>query len=369
MKSITSISISIAAVCFILVIISINAFNIDSIAVASSNTMNVVYQVGIPGETKNGMPLSNMTVILLVQGFDNNTNSYRTFGMADVPNNPLTSSNDNVLGGPAYSWKNIPVLPNNEIYVVETERNGREWDEFGPVWQNGYVEQNDSFYDNHTFPIPQNISNGSLYGFVILNNGSGQIYQKRVAGATVTLYSCLSYNASNGNVNTGLVNIPDNPQISMSGDDIGMYQFNGLKPGFYNVTVEMDGMTGFQIINFTSDEANNNWIDNNMVLLQPTPVNPVVTPTPQATISVTPTPTVSMPSNTTGTSTLQATISITPTQIVSTSTGPSTTQNNNYTQPAGTPVPSPGFDFNTILMLGCTGIIASLAYGMVRRKK
>jgi hypothetical protein len=360
MKSTTRIGIGVAVVCVILVIISINTFYIDSIAIASSNTMNVVYQVGIPGETANGMPVSNVTVTLLILGFDNNMNSNRIMGIANVPNNPLTSSNDNVLGGPAYSWENIPVLPNNEAYLVETARNGREWDEIGENWEVGYIEENNSFDDNHTFPIPPDISNGSLYGFVILNTPIGEIYQKRTAGATVTIYSCLPYNASSDcNVNTGLVNIPDNPQVSMSGDNIGMYRFNGLTPGYYNVTVEKNGMTGFQIINFTSNEANNNWIDNNMVLLQPTSQNPIVTSTPQATIAASPTPIVSVPVNTTGT----------PTPVISISSSPITQSNDSTTQPTSTPSPSPGFDSSTMMMLGCVVITASLVHGMVKRDK
>lgn len=47
-----------------------------------------------------------------------------------------------------------------------------------------------------------------------------------------------------------------------------------------------------------------------------------------------------------------------------------TLQNNNSTtQPTSTPVPSPGFDFNTMMVLGCTGILAGLVSGLVKRKK
>jgi Regulator of chromosome condensation (RCC1) repeat len=88
-------------------------------------------------------------------------------------------------------------------------------------------------------------------------------------------------------------------------------------------------------------------------------VNPN-TPTQQATITASPTPIVSAPVNTTGT----------PMPVVSTSTGPSTAQNNDSTTlPTGTPSPSPGFDFNEIMMFGYVGIIVGLVHGMLKRKK
>jgi hypothetical protein len=289
-----SLSISIVVVCMVLAVIGVFVFNIDHTAIADSSasqgTVNVRYQVVIPGEN-DGKPVSNMTITLLIGGyFDNNTNSNRVVGKADVPNNPLTSSNSMINGGAAYSFINLPALPDDEFYLLEVERNGRTWGEDGSVWEAGSIRVNNPFDDKHTFPIPQDIANGTLYGFVILNNGLGQIYENRLSGVNVTLYSCLPYDTSKGIVNTGIVDIPNNPQVTMSGDWVGMYRFDGLKPGFYNVTIEKDGLVGHRVINFTSDEENNNWNGNNIVLLQPPLAQVVETPTPYPIETATPQP-------------------------------------------------------------------------------
>ena len=63
---------------------------------------------------------------------------------------------------------------------------------------------------------------------MILNDGNHTIFEDRLSGVKVTLYSCLPYSESTGIVNTGVVDIPNNPQVTKSGDQIGMYRFDGL---------------------------------------------------------------------------------------------------------------------------------------------
>jgi len=273
---------------------TICAINVNSISIPnssrSSGTIDVIYQVAIRGENDN-RPVSDAKVTLVIIGFDNNTNSIRVLGKADVPDNPLLSSNRVIAGESTYVFPNLPAPPRDTdewIYAVSTERNGRTWMIDGPFY--GAILRITTS-NEYSYVIPSGVSNGTLYGYVVLNDGNLTLYEQRLGGGgvKVTLYSCLPYDESKGIVNTGIVDIPNNPQITpVSGGQVGMYRFDGLTPGFYNVTVEKDGLAGHTIINFTRDEDNNNWICNNIVLLQPAPPHPTVTPTPRATMATAP---------------------------------------------------------------------------------
>lgn len=334
--------------CISFLVISYTGFNTTtSVAIANSGkTIDLGCQVNVPGE---GL-VKDAKVTLLIDRFDKNINGNRIVGKAEVSDNPLFSSNS----GSSYWYYNVPVLPDDAFYTLKIEHDGRTWDE-GNVIRGGLLTLSGSFDKSRSYAIPSGLTNGTLYGYVLLNDPNLSMYDNLASGIKVTLNSCLPYDSSNGNVNTGLVNIPNNPQLSMGGDLVGMYRFDGLEPGFYNVTIEKDGLVGYRIINFTGDKDNDNWIMNNMVSLK----HPIMTPnSTTADIQSTAQPQV-----------ISTPIPIIQPTSVSYSEEPSGTSSpTSILSPGVSAPPSAGFSINSIVILGYLFIAAGLLSWLKRRK-
>jgi hypothetical protein len=85
----------------------------------------------------------------------------------------------------------------------------------------------------------------------IVGSISGYVYddsQNGVPGATVSLYNCV--NIAGQYQNRGLLNIADNPQTTGNGNGAvkGMFLFNKVPKGTYNLTAEKDGHVSSQIV-------------------------------------------------------------------------------------------------------------------------
>jgi hypothetical protein len=96
--------------------------------------------------------------------------------------------------------------------------------------------------------IPPGVTPGpeTIYGYVQDKNKDG------IPGATVTVYNV---NVVDGYLlSDGLANIENNPGIAASDSFAGFYSSEGLQPGFYNVTAEIDGHMWFAIVNVTGSD-------------------------------------------------------------------------------------------------------------------
>jgi hypothetical protein len=102
----------------------------------------------------------------------------------------------------------------------------------------------------------------TIYGYVKDKNLNG------ISGATVTIYNVNvvdSYPLSDG-----LVDIAGNPTMTASDSFAGFYAFEGLQPGLYNVTAEIEGHMWFAIVNMTGSDASG--VEHNVAI--PDYVNP-----------------------------------------------------------------------------------------------
>ncbi len=88
----------------------------------------------------------------------------------------------------------------------------------------------------------------TIYGYVKDKNLNG------IPGATVSIYNV---NVVDGYpLSDGLVDITGNPVTTASDDSVGFYAFEGLQPGYYNVTAEKNGHLWFAIVNVTGSDVN-----------------------------------------------------------------------------------------------------------------
>ncbi len=203
------------------------------------------------------LPEMNIRVLLL--RFDSSPSGpmYQTI---DIPDNPLSSPNCLAYGNPAFTFTDLP----SAGYTIWLEYEGRVWpNEFMFVNSNGQWGAIFSSLDKGKV-IPGNVASGTVYGYVkeyVKDNG-----YVPVSGANVTLYSCVIGGSSMPYVNTVMVNVTSNPQLSEAGDE-GLFRFDGLAPGLYNVTAEKNGLSAYYNVDLkqnwngmTADPTNGKYI-------------------------------------------------------------------------------------------------------------
>ncbi len=123
---------------------------------------------------------------------------------------------------------------------------------------------------------------GTVSGVVTDKNKNG------VPDAKVTLW------VWNGTANVGIINTPDNPQLTNDGSTaaIGTYTFSRVPVGVYNLTAEKDGHVYFAMVymnvgTYTANVAFPDYVFPGLILPTPTST-PVVTPAPSPTESTSP---------------------------------------------------------------------------------
>jgi hypothetical protein len=99
-----------------------------------------------------------------------------------------------------------------------------------------------------TIVTAQSINTGRIAGVVIsedINN---------VPGARVTLHSCIYNSITKEYTNTGLASIPENVTYTTGspGEIPGLFIFDDVPSGLYNITAEKDGYKGYTIIEFNA---------------------------------------------------------------------------------------------------------------------
>ncbi len=187
----------------------------------------------------NNLPAINAKVLLL--RFDSSP-SGRTYQMVDIPNNPLTSPNCFAFGNPGFTFTGLQ----SGQYTVWVEYKGRVWpNEFMFADSKGQWRACGTTLDRGKV-IPDNVASGTIYGYVVRND------LVPIDGVNITLYSCVAGNSSVPYVNIGMVSDTDNPQQSGYGGQ-GLFRFDGLPPGLYNVTAEKSGLSGHYIVNLKQD--------------------------------------------------------------------------------------------------------------------
>jgi hypothetical protein len=92
--------------------------------------------------------------------------------------------------------------------------------------------------------IPSGLTSSTVYGYVRAYNHATH-FSHLVSGANVTLYYYPSPES--------MVNVHNNPQMSAGGSEIGLFRFDGLQPGLYNITAEKDGEIGYTKFAFNGD--------------------------------------------------------------------------------------------------------------------
>lgn len=170
----------------------------------------------------------------------------RNVEVVDVPAE-LNTSQAGIPKVTAYDFKNLPYGE----YNITVEKDGYIWSRTvsldGPI---AWTSINMNWLAYATAPSYVNLTNGTIYGYVTDKNQDG------IPGADVTAWYGHNTDTPPFFVNDGIARCQKNPVKSAEGIDAGLYWFEGLQSGWYNITAEIDGHMWFSRVNLTGADDN-----------------------------------------------------------------------------------------------------------------
>lgn len=154
----------------------------------------------------------------------------------NIPGNPLLSANAEQFGDTYYKFENLPYGD----YSIIAERKNNTWERYWTISDRDSCVSFSIIADDPDVKIPSNIhlSNHTIYGWT--RNGYGDY----IPDVNVTL----------SKLNGGLATeINNNPQRSRDAPYTGFFYFDGVPTGWYDITVEKNGVSAHGIIEFKAD--------------------------------------------------------------------------------------------------------------------
>lgn len=207
--------------------------------------------VNVLTDDKPPKAISDAKVTLLRVIADNRTRTYHVTEIVNINGNPLLQANDVISGSPAYTFKDIPYYPDDDSrgYWAMMEKDGNM--RIVPVT---IGEVSGAYYDNSWDKVPKNLTGNTIYGFIAHYDAATDKTQP-VSGANVSLYRCTGYDRTGKNTNRELVSTFNNAQIYIENESTGFFRFDGIQPGYYNLTANKGGLTDSMVVNFTGGDV------------------------------------------------------------------------------------------------------------------
>jgi hypothetical protein len=196
----------------------------------------------------NGTPVSDVNVTLS----RSETGNVTVWHVVKGPDSPISAGV--ISDVQTYKFEDLPY----GNYKVIVDKDGYNWsgevtvdENYGGRYGSGGIGIVID-YDLYT-PVPSyvNLTAGTVYGF------ARDTHIKKIPSAKVTLWDCERVDGKV--VNTGLAGAVKNPVYTNGADagrHAGFFYFEGVAPGEYNVAVEKDGKTGYNLVTVSRDDVN-----------------------------------------------------------------------------------------------------------------